>query len=230
MRIALDPGVFVPRPRSELMVRLAAARAAPGCIVVDLACGSGAIGAAIAHLAEGQPRIELHACDIDQAAVACAARNLRAAGGQVHAGDLYEALPGAAARARHGDRGQCSLRAERGGGAHAGRGQDARAAARAGRRSRRARRAPPRGARGGPVAHAWRPPADRDQHGPGQDGRSRVHRVRAHRRGRQTTTTSAPPSSSAAARCNTTHTSAPQRQPTAAPPDPRRMDPGIHPE
>jgi release factor glutamine methyltransferase len=93
LRITLEPGVFVPRPRSELLVRLAVARATPGCAVVDLACGSGAIGAAIAHLTGGQPRIELHACDIEQAAVACAARNLQAACGQVHAGDLYEALP-----------------------------------------------------------------------------------------------------------------------------------------
>src|SRR6266581_1861234 len=47
LRIVLEPGVFVPRPRSELLVRLAAARTAPGSVVVDLACGSGAIGAAI---------------------------------------------------------------------------------------------------------------------------------------------------------------------------------------
>jgi release factor glutamine methyltransferase len=93
LRIALDAGVFVPRPRSELLVRLAAARAAPGAVVVDLACGSGAIGAAIAHLVGGDPPIELHACDIDNAAVACATRNLRAAHGQVHQGDLYQALP-----------------------------------------------------------------------------------------------------------------------------------------
>jgi release factor glutamine methyltransferase len=90
LRIVLEPGVFVPRPRSELLVRLAAARTAPGSVVVDLACGSGAIGAAIAAIA-GQ--IELHACDVDQAAVRCARRNLAAARGHVHAGDLYAALP-----------------------------------------------------------------------------------------------------------------------------------------
>ncbi len=90
LRIFLEPGVFVPRPRSELLVRLAADRAVPGTVLVDLACGSGAIGAAIAARAS---EIELHACDIDPAAVRCASRNLAAAGGQVHAGDLYAALP-----------------------------------------------------------------------------------------------------------------------------------------
>lgn len=91
LRIVLEPGVFVPRPRSELLVRLAADRAAPGSVVVDLACGSGAIGAAIAASVSG---IELHACDVDPAAVRCASRNLAAAGGRVYAGDLYAALPG----------------------------------------------------------------------------------------------------------------------------------------
>jgi release factor glutamine methyltransferase len=59
--------------------------------VVDLCCGSGAIGAAL--LAMGD-RIELHAVDLDPAAVRCARRNIAAAGGgQVYAGDLYAPLP-----------------------------------------------------------------------------------------------------------------------------------------
>ncbi|HEX5189613.1 MAG TPA: putative protein N(5)-glutamine methyltransferase [Streptosporangiaceae bacterium] len=90
LRISLEPGVFVPRPRSELLVRLAADLTAPGSVVVDLACGSGAIGAAIAAAVRG---VELHACDVDPAAVRCATRNLAAAGGHVHEGDLYAALP-----------------------------------------------------------------------------------------------------------------------------------------
>src|SRR5262245_38719287 len=48
LRIRVDPGVFVPRRRSELLVRMAAERASPGSVVVDPACGTGAIGAAIA--------------------------------------------------------------------------------------------------------------------------------------------------------------------------------------
>ena len=59
----------------------------PGAIVLDLCCGTGAIGAAIAA-AVGD--VELHAADVDPAAVRCARRNVP---GSVYAGDLYEALP-----------------------------------------------------------------------------------------------------------------------------------------
>jgi release factor glutamine methyltransferase len=61
-------------------------------VVVDLCCGSGAAGAAVA--ADLGERIELHAADIDPAAVRCARRNL-AASAQVHEGDLYDPLPAA---------------------------------------------------------------------------------------------------------------------------------------
>ena len=123
LRIAVDPGVFVPRRRTEFLVGLAAdlAREAAGpasetaspagqpsalaceaaspagpvlarprTVVVDLCCGSGAMGAALAA-ALGQA--ELHAVDIDPAAVRCARRNIAAAGGHEHEGDLYEPLP-----------------------------------------------------------------------------------------------------------------------------------------
>lgn len=90
LRVAVSPGVFVPRRRTELLVRQAAAVAAPGAIVVDLACGSGAIGMAVAALVGS---VALHAVDIEPAAVRCARRNLRTFGGTVYAGDLYEALP-----------------------------------------------------------------------------------------------------------------------------------------
>src|SRR5262245_27017024 len=91
LRIVIDPGVFVPRRRSELLARRAAELAVPGSAVIDLACGSGAIGAAIASLAAD---VELHAADSDPAAVACARRNLEPIGGNVYLGDLYEPLPG----------------------------------------------------------------------------------------------------------------------------------------
>jgi release factor glutamine methyltransferase len=92
LRMAVDPGVFVPRRRTEFLVQQAAALAAarPRAVVVDLCCGSGALGAALAA-ALGQA--ELHATDIDPAAAACARRNAAAAGGQVYEGDLYEPLP-----------------------------------------------------------------------------------------------------------------------------------------
>jgi len=94
LRIAVDPGVFVPRRRTEFLVEQAAALVRPAAatppVVVDLCCGSGAVGAAIAA---ALGRAELHAADIDPAAVACARRNLAAAGGRVYAGDLYQPLP-----------------------------------------------------------------------------------------------------------------------------------------
>jgi len=97
LRIAVDPGVFVPRRRTEFLVRQAIAlarrpAAAPRPVVVlDLCCGSGAVGAA---LAAGLDQAELYAADIDPAAVRCARRNVAAAGGQVYEGDLYAPLPG----------------------------------------------------------------------------------------------------------------------------------------
>jgi release factor glutamine methyltransferase len=89
LRVAVDPGVFVPRRRTEFLAREAAALARPGSVVVDLCCGSGAVGAVLAAALDG---IELHAADIDPAAVRCARRNLAAAG-HVYEGDLFAPLP-----------------------------------------------------------------------------------------------------------------------------------------
>jgi release factor glutamine methyltransferase len=86
LRVALEPGVFVPRRRSALLVEVAARE--PANLVVDLCCGSGALGAA---LAARWPTAEVHAADCDPAAVASARRNLPPE--RVHAGDLYDALP-----------------------------------------------------------------------------------------------------------------------------------------
>jgi release factor glutamine methyltransferase len=90
LRIAVDVGVFVPRRRTEFLVQQAAARARPGAIVVDLCCGSGAVGVALAACLGP---IEMHAADIDPAAVRCARRNVVPAGGQVYEGDLDAPLP-----------------------------------------------------------------------------------------------------------------------------------------
>jgi release factor glutamine methyltransferase len=89
-RISVDPGVFVPRRRTELLVREAAALARPGAVVVDLCCGSGAVGVTVAAAVPG---IELHAADVDPAAVRCARRNVATLGGQVYEGDLDAPLP-----------------------------------------------------------------------------------------------------------------------------------------
>jgi release factor glutamine methyltransferase len=91
LRILVSRGVFVPRRRTELLVREGAAIA--GALhrptAVDLCCGSGAVGAALVAAAPG---VDLHACDIDPAAVFCARQNLGVAG-TVYCGDLYQALP-----------------------------------------------------------------------------------------------------------------------------------------
>nr|WP_307431503.1 putative protein N(5)-glutamine methyltransferase [Pseudarthrobacter defluvii] len=94
-RVVVEPGVFVPRRRTELLVNeaLVLLRNDPlpaPSVVVDLCCGSGAVGAAILRHA---PQVELHAADIEPSAVRCARRNLEPLGGHVHAGDLFEALP-----------------------------------------------------------------------------------------------------------------------------------------
>lgn len=92
LRIAVDHGVFVPRRRTEFLVARAVARLAPGAVVVDLCCGSGAVGAAI-RAAVGP--LDLHAVDLDPAAVRCARQNLSAAQSRVYLGDLYDPLPAA---------------------------------------------------------------------------------------------------------------------------------------
>ncbi|MGV4982898.1 putative protein N(5)-glutamine methyltransferase [Streptomyces sp. NRAIS4] len=90
VRVAVEPGVFVPRRRTEFLVDQALVHAARATVVVDLCCGSGALGAALAAALDGA---EVHAADIDPAAVRCARRNLAAFGGRAHEGDLYAALP-----------------------------------------------------------------------------------------------------------------------------------------
>lgn len=94
LRIAVEPGVFVPRRRTEFLVRHAAALAPPTgarrTVVVDLCCGSGALGAALGALLDS---VEVYAVDIDPVAVRCARRNLTTIDGQVFCGDLYAALP-----------------------------------------------------------------------------------------------------------------------------------------
>ncbi|MEU3775857.1 putative protein N(5)-glutamine methyltransferase [Streptomyces sp. NPDC032472] len=93
LRMRVGAGAFVPRRRTEFLVHEAVALAAgrPGAVVLDLCCGVGALGAAVAaQLGAG---VELHVADIDPAALAYARLNVAPYGGLVHQGDLYEALP-----------------------------------------------------------------------------------------------------------------------------------------
>jgi len=89
LRLRVAPGVFVPRRRTELLVREAALRARPGTLAVDLCCGCGAVAAALAAVVPG---VDVHAVDRDPDAVACARRNLPHAD-RVWCGDLFEPLP-----------------------------------------------------------------------------------------------------------------------------------------
>ncbi|MDM5248554.1 MULTISPECIES: putative protein N(5)-glutamine methyltransferase [unclassified Lysinibacillus] len=90
LRIEVDRGVFVPRQRTEFLVHQAETLSCFGDIVVDLCCGSGAVGVA---LAAALGRVELYSVDIDPVAVRCASRNVTDFGGHVFEGDLYKALP-----------------------------------------------------------------------------------------------------------------------------------------
>ena len=105
-RFAIEPGVFVPRHRTEFLVDQAVALArdmagawtgmpfVPSMVVLDLCCGSGAIGAAVTAALTGDGTdVELYATDIEPAAVRCARHNLADAGGHVFQGDLFEPLP-----------------------------------------------------------------------------------------------------------------------------------------
>jgi release factor glutamine methyltransferase len=88
LRVAVAPGVFVPRLRSLALVRLAVAGLRAGDVVVDLCCGTGGLGALVLR---DVPGTEVWAADLDPAAVACARRNLPP--DRVLEGDLFAPLP-----------------------------------------------------------------------------------------------------------------------------------------
>jgi release factor glutamine methyltransferase len=95
--LAVGPGVFVPRPETELLAGWAIeqARGTPGAVVLDLGTGSGAIAAAVADEA---PAARVHALELDERAHQWAARNLAGTGVDLRQGDLvtaFEDLAGA---------------------------------------------------------------------------------------------------------------------------------------
>lgn len=90
LRIEVDPGVFVPRRRTEYLVDQAVLLGRRGALVVDLCCGTGALGVAVAS---ALPDVELYAADVEPIAVGNARRNVERFRGEVFEGDLFEALP-----------------------------------------------------------------------------------------------------------------------------------------
>ncbi len=95
LRVAVEPGVFVPRTRTRILVDEGERLIQHGSVVVDLCCGTGAVAMA---LQARQPDVELYAADIEPDAVRCARRNIESLGGEVFEGDLFAALP---AQLRH---------------------------------------------------------------------------------------------------------------------------------
>ncbi len=116
LRVLVEPEVFVPRRRTELLAseavalaRAVASRHGRPPVVVELCCGSGAVSAVL--LAELDP-IELYAADLDPTAVRCARRNLGERA-RVLRSDLYAKLPAPLRRPGGCVGGERAVRADR---------------------------------------------------------------------------------------------------------------------
>jgi release factor glutamine methyltransferase len=91
VELLVGPGVFVPRPETELLagwaIEAAAGIEAP--VVVDLCTGSGAIARAVA---DELPTADVHAVELDEGAYAWAERNLAGTGVDLRHGDFATAF------------------------------------------------------------------------------------------------------------------------------------------
>ncbi|MDP3969778.1 MAG: peptide chain release factor N(5)-glutamine methyltransferase [Nocardioides sp.] len=97
VELAVGPGVFVPRPETELLAgtavdaaREVAARTGRRPVVVDLCTGSGAVALAV-H--DEVPEARVHAVELDPAAYSWAERNLRGTPVDLRLGDMADAFP-----------------------------------------------------------------------------------------------------------------------------------------
>ena len=84
-RFTIEPGVFIPRHRTELLVETAIADAPDDPVILDVCCGTGALGLTVQASTGGT----LVAADIDPAAVRCAEAN----GARAYLGDLFDPVP-----------------------------------------------------------------------------------------------------------------------------------------
>ena len=91
VELLVGPGVFVPRPETELLAGWAIEHSSTHerPVVVDLCTGSGAIAKAIAHEV---PHADVHAVELDEEALAWAERNLAGTGVDLRHGDLATAF------------------------------------------------------------------------------------------------------------------------------------------
>jgi release factor glutamine methyltransferase len=95
IEVAVGPGVFIPRPETEVMLAwgLAVLEGVTQPLVVDLCTGSGALALAVAH---ARPDAQVHAVERDPVALSWARRNAdaRAAAGDppvvLYAGDIAD--------------------------------------------------------------------------------------------------------------------------------------------
>ena len=94
LELEVGPGVFVPRPETEVVVDavLAELRAMTDPLVVDLCAGAGTIGFAVAH---EHPTARVHLVEKDEDAFAWLKRNRPEGDARValHLGDAAAALP-----------------------------------------------------------------------------------------------------------------------------------------
>ena len=97
--LEVGPGVFTPRPETEVVVDIAIDRArecASAPVMVDLCSGSGVIALSVAN---EMPNARVHAVELDPSALTWLSRNAKRrqdAGDTavvVHAGDVADALP-----------------------------------------------------------------------------------------------------------------------------------------
>jgi release factor glutamine methyltransferase len=91
VELLVGPGVFVPRPETELLAGWAIdqARALEAPVVVDLCTGSGAIAKAVA---DEVPHARVYAVELDEAAHGWATRNLAGTGVELRHGDMADAF------------------------------------------------------------------------------------------------------------------------------------------
>lgn len=89
VELVVGPGVFCPRPETELLAGWAIDHAGSGAVVVDLCTGSGAIARSVV---DEVPGAQVHAVELDPAAYAWAERNLEGTGVDLRRGDMAEAF------------------------------------------------------------------------------------------------------------------------------------------